>query len=184
MKFEVPKFETNRLILTWPSYEQIEQYYLDIKGSSMFETIQWDGPSSSDDLHSYWKDCTGIDPCDPKCDLHIAIIDKEKNKYVGGAALRPINENPCFIDVGYALAPKYHGKGYATETMKFLVDHAFENRKAERIIANIFVGNTASRKVTDKLGFQLEGVQRRALRKNQKWLDEWLMSIIRPDWKK
>lgn len=48
-------------------------------------------------------------------------------------------------------------------TMRALVDYAFENRKAERIIANIFVGNTASKNVVEKLGFKLEGIQRRVV---------------------
>jgi RimJ/RimL family protein N-acetyltransferase len=47
--------------------------------------------------------------------------------------------------------------------MRALVDYAFENRKAERIIANIFVGNTASKNVVEKLGFKLEGIQRRVV---------------------
>lgn len=177
-----PQIETERLILTWPTPRQVEQYYADIRGSNMFDTIIWDGPSGPDDLHNYWNECKQTDPEQFSRALHLAIIDKEKEQYIGGAALRPVGEDPAIIDIGYALAPKFHSKGYATEAIGALVDEAFVRRGAERIFANVFVGNQASRNVVEKLGFKFEGIHRRAVLKKGQWLDEWSLAITRPDW--
>lgn len=178
----VPKIETSRLILTWPTEEQIHQYYNDIKDSTMFKTILWDGPSGVHDLQEYWTSCTKWNPNVFSEDLHVAIIEKSTNKYIGGAALRPVEKYPHHLDVGYALAPKYHGQGYATEAVKALVNEAFLKREAERIFANVFENNQSSKNVVEKIGFQLEGTTRRAAFKQGQWLNLWLLAITRPDW--
>lgn len=180
--FKPPYIESERLILTWPSAEQIDQYYSDIRGSDMFDTIVWDGPTGPEDLRDYWKECTQLDPeCFDKS-LHLAIIDKEQRRYIGGAGLRSVEDSRSILDIGYALAPKFHGKGFGTEAVGALVNEAFAKRGAERIFANVFVGNQTSRNVAEKLGFRLEGTQRRAQFKRDQWLDVWLLAITRPDW--
>ena len=177
-----PRIESERLILTWPTAEQIDQYYSDILGSDMFNTIAWDGPTGPEDLHSYWKEGAQLDPGNFDKPLHLAIIDKAKQRYIGGSGLRTVDGCRAVIDIGYALAPKFHGNGYATEAVGALVDDAFANRGAERIFANVFVGNQTSRRVVEKLGFRLEGTQRRAHLKRGQWLDVWLLAMTRPDW--
>lgn len=176
--------ETDRLYLAIPSQLQIEQYYKDIIGTTMFDTIQWDGPSGVEDLISYWESNSSIDTSNHGSELHVALIEKSSDLYLGGAALRPVQNNPGYADVGYALAPKFHGKGYATEAMKALTDEAFKNRNAERIFAEVFAGNQTSRRVVEKLGFSYEGTFRRAILKKDQWLDKWILAITRPDWER
>jgi RimJ/RimL family protein N-acetyltransferase len=180
--FKPPRIESKRLILTWPTADQVHQYYSDILGSDMFNTIVWDGPTGPEDLPNYWKECMQVDPECFEKPLHLAIIDKEKRRYIGGAGLRTIEDSRAIIDIGYALAPKFQGNGYGTEAVGALVDEAFAKRGAERIFANIFVGNQLSRNVAEKLGFRIEGIQRRAQQKRGQWLDVWLLAITRPDW--
>ena len=182
MSFRAPHIESERLILTWPTAEQIDQYYSAILGSDMFNTIAWDGPTGPEDLRNYWKECVQIDPECFDRPLHLAIIDKEKRRYIGGTGLRTVEDNRAIIDIGYALAPKFHGNGYGTEAVGALVDEAFAKRGAERVFANVFVGNQTSRRVVEKLGFRLEGTQSRAHLKRGQWLDVWLLAITRPDW--
>ena len=179
-----PRIETNRLLLSWPNAEQIEDYYLSIVGTNMFDTILWDGPSVAADLHEYWEGCMGRDPTRAELDFDLAVIEKASHRYVGGVGLRPVNKDPAIIDLGYALAPAWHGRGYAVEALSALIRCAFEQRGAERIFATIFVGNRASQRVAEKLGFTLEGTMRRAVLKRGVWLDEWLYAVTRPDWER
>jgi RimJ/RimL family protein N-acetyltransferase len=183
-KMKPPYFESERLILTWPTPNQIDQYYADIRGSNMFDTIAWDGPTGSEDLPNYWQNCMQIDPENFDHSLHLAIIDKKSQNYIGGTGLRTVDNNRAIIDIGYAIAPKFQGKGYGTEAVGTLVYEAFAKRGAERIFANVFAGNQSSRNVVEKLGFQFEGTQRRAHFKRGQWLDVWLLAITRPDWDK
>jgi|GEM_PF-5390244 len=178
----LPRLETERLVLGVPTHAQIEDYYDSIVGTDMFATILWEGPASPDDLYSYWHDCRQHTLDGLTAPLSVAIIDKATDRYIGGAALRPIAGNPEQIDIGYALAPHAHGRGFATEAVGRLVDEAFAVRGAERIIATVFVGNAASRNVTEKLGFRCEGVLRAAVRKRGVMRDEWMLAITRADW--
>jgi RimJ/RimL family protein N-acetyltransferase len=57
------------------------------------------------------------------------------------------------IEIGYAVAPAYAGKGFATEALKALVDMLFRLDVAERLVANTRVVNPASRRVLEKCGF-------------------------------
>ena len=177
-----PRIETGRLILTWPTAVQIDDFHDAIVGSDVFDTIAWDGPDGPDELHDFWGVCRANDPQDLTRPLDVAAIDRKSGRYLGGLSLRPLDGSPTTVDIGYAFAPHAQGKGYATEAVGALVDEAFALRDAQRVFATIFVGNTASRRVLDKVGFQFEGTVRRAALKYGQWRDEWLMAITRPDW--
>lgn len=175
---EAPKLETERLILTWPTQTQIDQYYSDIIGTSLFDTIIWDGPENKNELHDYWKECSSIDPKDFSESLGFAIIEKESSLYVGGCSLRPVDRDPSVIDVGIALAPKFHNNGYGTEALKKIIDEAFQKREAVRIFGSVFSGNIPSRRMFEKLGFVLEGTLRSSVKKRGNWLDEWIFGKL------
>ena len=178
----VPLLKAPRLLLTWPSPEQIEDYFHAIVGTAMFDTLVWEGPSSPSELHDWWASIRARDPSDLHLDFNLAIIEQSSMRCIGGAGLRPLARDPRILDIGYTLAPHAQGQGYATEAVGTLVDEAFANREAERVFGGCFVGNHASRRVMEKLGFAFEGTQRRTVFKKGEWLDEWMMAITRPDW--
>jgi RimJ/RimL family protein N-acetyltransferase len=60
----------------------------------------------------------------------------------------------------------------------FPMIHGFQMPETQKIEPGIFVGNTASRRVFEKNGFKLEGT----LEKRGKWLDEWLLGLVRSDY--
>ncbi len=61
-------------------------------------------------------------------------------------------------EIGYWLGLPYWGQGYATEAVRALIDHAFEDLGLERLEAGARVSNPASRRVLEKCGFQWSGV--------------------------
>jgi RimJ/RimL family protein N-acetyltransferase len=60
--------------------------------------------------------------------------------------------------IGYWLGQPYWGKGYATEALHALIDHAFGDLDHEALQASARVTNPASRRVLEKCGFQWTGV--------------------------
>ncbi len=180
--FSPPCIQTPRLVLTWPTKEQIDAYHATIVGTKIFDTILWEGPSGPKDLHDWWQENVSHNPSDLSLSLDTAIIEQVSGRYIGGVSARPVERDPAVLDIGYALAVDFHGHGYATEAVGALVDEAFSKRGAERIFGNAFVGNHASRRVMEKLGFVYEGTQRRCVYKRGAWLDQWMLAITRPDW--
>jgi [ribosomal protein S5]-alanine N-acetyltransferase len=60
------------------------------------------------------------------------------------------------VEVGYTLGRDYWGLGYATEAAGAVRDYALADLAAERLIALIIHGNTASENVARKLGLEYE----------------------------
>jgi RimJ/RimL family protein N-acetyltransferase len=57
------------------------------------------------------------------------------------------------LTLGYALAPEIWGKGFATESVRVMVDAAFSLSSVSVIDASVQVDNPASRRVLEKVGF-------------------------------
>lgn len=62
-------------------------------------------------------------------------------------------------DIGFAIIPELNGKGYATEAARVLIDYARENLGVDAVFGFFAKGNTMSRRVIEKLGFEDRGVR-------------------------
>jgi RimJ/RimL family protein N-acetyltransferase len=62
-------------------------------------------------------------------------------------------------ELGYWLGVPYWGRGFATEAVRALIDHAFGDLEHDTLISGARVNNPASRRVLEKCGFQWTGVR-------------------------
>ena len=85
-------------------------------------------------------------------------------------------------ELGYWLSEAHWGKGMMTEVVKSLTRHAFADLEKERVYANAYDYNPASRRVLEKAGFQLEGKARNAAVKNGRLMDVWTFGCIREEY--
>lgn len=83
------------------------------------------------------------------------VTDKADGRLVGHCELEYLPETDE-VELGYALAKPYWGRGIATETARAAVRFGFENAKLERIMAVVVPENTASRRVLEHIGFVFE----------------------------
>ena len=60
------------------------------------------------------------------------------------------------LEIGYIFHPGYGGQGFATETVRALVDLAFHVIGARRIIARVDTRNRPSCTLLERVGFRLE----------------------------
>jgi RimJ/RimL family protein N-acetyltransferase len=60
-------------------------------------------------------------------------------------------------EIGYWLGAKFWGKGYATEAVRAVIDHAFTDLECDALQSAARVTNPASRRVLEKCGFQWTG---------------------------
>ena len=56
------------------------------------------------------------------------------------------------VELGWRLARDAHGHGYATEAAEAVLHHALNTLNLPEVVAIIAIGNTASRRVAEKLG--------------------------------
>ena len=97
------------------------------------------------------------------------VFSKETGELIGRAGLE--NRDYCDeqetqgvpgtyhseMELGYIIAPEYQRQGYATEVCKAILEYAWENLCPDRINCLIDEENYPSRRLVEKLGFQLIG---------------------------
>jgi RimJ/RimL family protein N-acetyltransferase len=61
-------------------------------------------------------------------------------------------------ELGYWFGVPFWGKGYATEAVRAVIDHAFTECGHDALLAGARISNPGSRRVLEKCGFQWTGV--------------------------
>ena len=91
----------------------------------------------------------------------LAVIEKESGNFIGWTGFKyieekdKINNKIDFLDFGYRYKKEVWGKGYATEAAKACIDFYNQNMKEIKLNALTHIDNIASRKVLEKVGFQV-----------------------------
>jgi ribosomal-protein-serine acetyltransferase len=76
-------------------------------------------------------------------------------------------------EIGFWLGASFQGKGLATKSCRFLIDHAFNKLKLNHVEMRCAVENMKSRKICENLGFTKEGVVRQAA-----WLHDHFVDFV------
>ena len=84
------------------------------------------------------------------------LITLANRTLVGGCGF-DMRDGPV-PEIGYWLGTRYWGKGYATEAVRALIDHAFTDLGHQALQSCVRVTNPGSRRVLEKCGFQWTGV--------------------------
>lgn len=82
-------------------------------------------------------------------------------------------------EIGYWIGEPFWGKGIASQAVLLMVEYGFEKFGLNRIYAGVYDYNKASCRVLEKSGFQLEGILRKAVYKNECFFDEYRYAIIK-----
>ena len=96
----------------------------------------------------------------------IAAVNKREGEACFAVTLDGAPIGVCSVDLredgpelGYWLGVPYWGRGFATEAVRALIDHAFGDLEHETLISGARVNNPASRRVLEKCGFQWTSVR-------------------------
>ena len=86
-------------------------------------------------------------------------------------------------EIGYWLGEAYWNRGIATRAVKALTTYVFTQDQFDinRIYAGIFEYNTASARVLEKAGYQMEARLRKSVTKDDKTVDELVFAILKDD---
>ena len=85
----------------------------------------------------------------------LAVRDQKHSTLLGLLILAemPEDDGSCSLHLGYFLSEDAWGKGYATELVSGLVEYLKYRRDVARIQGGVGVGNKASARVLEKVGF-------------------------------
>jgi RimJ/RimL family protein N-acetyltransferase len=92
-----------------------------------------------------------------------ALEDKTSGAFLGELGFADLQREieprlDGMAEIGWVLAPQHHGKGYATEAVRAIIEwgdaHLHTNRGTNRMVARIHPENVASRRVAEKFAFR------------------------------
>ncbi|WP_317135572.1 GNAT family N-acetyltransferase [Nonomuraea phyllanthi] len=116
--------------------------------------------------------------------LDLAIHAEPGEDYVGEIVLNELDPYNLSCNLRIALAgERAVGRGYGTEAIRLVLDHAFATTPLHRIGLGVYAFNERARHVYKKVGFVEEGVRRDALLWDGERHDEVLMSVLRHEWR-
>jgi ribosomal-protein-alanine N-acetyltransferase len=84
--------------------------------------------------------------------------------------------------LGYYAAAPHSGRGYMTQALALVLDHAFAALELHRLEANVQPGNAASLALVQRLGFRREGFSPAFLKIGGEWRDHERWAMLAEEW--
>ena len=145
------QIDTQRLILRTATPEDVEAIFLGWTSDPVATRyMSWARNVSRAETMAFLDHCEAqwteesVGPC--------LVALRDTGELIGGSGLS-LAPNPAVAEIGYIFAPKYWGRGYATETVHAVIDWA-RSLRLERLHATVHPANTASLNVMHKSGFK------------------------------
>lgn len=142
-RLEIRNFKTD----DWETlHEMIVQYE-----SSEVAVYDQKWPTSLDEIK-------GVAEWFASGDSYLAVYLKDTGRFIGFICLNPEEkQGNREFNIGYVFNFDYHGKGYATEGCRAMLDRAFGSLLADRVVTGTAATNHASCRLLERLGFKKTG---------------------------
>lgn len=153
---------------------------IDSNRQHLREWLPWVDPMQTiDNLRNHISYCKQLQAAGT--DFPFAI--KYNGKIAGRIGIHYIHQHNKIASIGYWLGDGYQGKGIMTRSCIALVNHCFNELGMNRVEIKCATGNNKSRAIAEKLHFKLEGILRQAEFVNEIFLDLYLYSMLKAEWK-
>lgn len=174
---------TARFLLSPPGPSDAESIYLACQDEAIQRWTTVPSPYTREDAETFirltagwWRDGTNLTWAVRPVDAPEAVA--------GVIGLDSIADGAA--ELGYWAAPDARGTGAITEAATAVLDFAFGAMRLERVQWNAAVGNLASVRVAQKLGFRYEGLRRLGLGgigtgRARGRADSWIAGLLSTD---
>jgi ribosomal-protein-alanine N-acetyltransferase len=174
-----PRGAAGRVFIRRPVAEDRDELIRNNRKSARFHARLVAGPATAAQFTSFLVRCQRDDF------EGLLVCRREDGAIVGVFNLSQIyrgNFGNCYM--GYYASVQHARRGYMTEGLALVLDHAFRTLRLHRVEANIQPGNTASIRLVRRAGFAREGYSRRYLKIGGAWRDHERWAILAEDWKR
>jgi RimJ/RimL family protein N-acetyltransferase len=117
---------------------------------------------------------------------HIYMIEVlEDNIWitVGSTGFHGLDWKNRSAEIGISIGEKkYWNRGYGRDTVRLMLRHAFNDLNLNRVYLNVFETNEPAKKAYLAAGFVEEGRLRQDIFKNGRYIDVFMMSVLRSEW--
>jgi Acetyltransferases, including N-acetylases of ribosomal proteins len=85
-------------------------------------------------------------------------------------------------ELAYWCVVKHQGKGLMTEAGRSVIEFAFTKLLLNRIVVAHHLENDSSRRLIERLGFKLIGIEHEAFMKNGRWIDTKMYELLKKEY--
>ena len=112
--------------------------------------------------------------------MDLTIVDRATDKPIGRVIVTRIDRHSDSLDITklYIGDLEMRGNGCGEDVMRNLLEYFFTFMHMERVSLDYYTGNKAAQNLYEKLGFVNEGIARNATKKNGRYYDLNLMSML------
>ncbi|MGH8944935.1 MAG: GNAT family N-acetyltransferase [Acidimicrobiia bacterium] len=129
------------------------------------------------DTTSFIWDSTQAWKEDRAWDYSVRMKD-DPGTHVGNISMWTVSKLGKIAEIGYWVRTDRTSRGICTEAVDRLLEEAFTAMGFHKVVLRIAVGNDASDRVAEKLGFTREGTLREELLIRGNWVDHTLWSLL------
>ncbi|BCJ56325.1 N-acetyltransferase [Actinoplanes sp. NBRC 14428] len=140
----------------------------------------WTSPYSLDKARYAVQTMVAADPGQPGW-FQYAVEHGTEQVLIGDVGVN-LADNLRQAEIGYTLAPRWQGHGYATEAVSAILDRLFGERGLHKVSAECDARNTASARLLERLGFVREGLRRQHTWIKHEWTDDLLYGLLATEW--
>lgn len=120
---------------------------------------------------------------EPETWFQLVVLEKDSQKIIGDIGLHFFDSENKQVEIGCTLNKNFQNKGYATESLKKIIDYLFTELNKHRIITSIDPDNLNSIRLVERIGFRKEAHFIESLWINGKWVDDLIYALTEKDWK-
>jgi len=131
---------------------------------------------------------TARDLCKERAKNNNFLAVQLKNKVIGHIFFKQTEPKKLMTwEAGYIFNRKYHGNGYATESLKSIIEYGFNKLSIHKITAHCNPKNISSWKLLERVKMKREGKSRKNIYFNKNnngepiWLDTYVYGLLETD---
>lgn len=115
--------------------------------------------------------------------LVIDVKTEEGWQLIGNCGFHKFDWQARSGEIGIFIGDKaYWNKGYGSEALNLLLQFGFNRLNLNKIYLEVFETNPRAKRVYEKAGFVEEGRLRQDVYLNGRYIDVFVMSILRAEW--
>ena len=118
-------------------------------------------------------------------DSHNFVIqlNDDKQTSIGTMNIWVYHKKHRIWEISYAIFPAYRNKGYCIEALHILMNFAFYELNAHKVVGTCNEYNIGSSAVMEKIGMTKEAIFRERLYWNNQWTDQFYYGILEHEYK-
>jgi RimJ/RimL family protein N-acetyltransferase len=116
-------------------------------------------------------------------DLVLGIALRADDRLIGITGLHRIDSRSRQASFGISIGEKREwGQGYGTEATRMMVRLAFDTLNLNRVWLHVHETNARGLGAYERAGFRREGVLRQSAYREGRYLDTFVMAVLREEW--